>query len=128
MIADIKDITIPCHYVQPFRKISLNEPKSLSACNKFNKAPLISPKIQINEALLFNQKKDILLIDKENHHFNKICDVMVPDAPFELITTQVVEPGQKKCKPIAGETPCANTLEDYPDDVRLANADCKCIT
>lgn len=53
---------------------------------------------------------------------------MVPDNPLELIMTQAVEPGQKKCKPIAGETPCANTLEDYPDDVRLANADCKCIT
>jgi hypothetical protein len=62
MIADIKDTTIPRHYVQPFKKLSLDEPKSFSACNKFSKTPSINPKMHINEALLFNQKKDILPI------------------------------------------------------------------
>ena len=51
MIADIKDIFVPLHYVKPFKKKEFKEPKVLYACKNVDRAPSINSKMGIKEVL-----------------------------------------------------------------------------
>lgn len=82
----------------------------------------------MKEAVQFDTKNDILPIAKETLHFIKICDILAPDVPLELKLLHAAEPDQKKCKPVIREVTCAETLPEQQDDVRLSDADCKCVT